>query len=102
MKLDTSNWEAAYCYKIDDKNFTKPCGDLMPWSLCNSAAEETKTYDGIPPGHKNGVFGQFPEVDWNDNLDPVMEQIWAIGLGHAEMPVPKFYKQVRYVRTKPK
>ena len=70
----------------------------QPWYQCYSPAWEVKQYgfayrfgrdsDGLP--------GEFPDVEWAEDIDCVMEQAWAIGLGYSEMPKPGFKKVVSY------
>lgn len=65
----------------------------MPWNTCYSYLWEIKQY-GISPGHEEGIFGQFPDVEWEKDLDYVMEQIWAGVLRFVSHPTPRFREKV--------
>ena len=69
----------------------------MPWGACYSRSWELKQY-GIGAGHKDGIHGQFPEIDFSIELDSVMEQIWAGHLGFVEHPKPGFFVEKKLRR----
>lgn len=71
-----------------------------PWHICYSRMWEVRHY-GIGKGHKKGVFGQFPDVDFETEDACVMEQIWAGEIGFVRHPEPGFKNRHQIVRLKP-
>lgn len=88
IKLDNRSGGVSR-YRLDIAgDYSEPF--RYPWYACYSHAWEIKTY-GIGKGHKGGVWGQFPDVDWEGGeLDFVMEQLWAAGMGMVDLPQPGF------------
>ncbi len=67
------------------------------WGCVFSTYDDLRRY-GIGPGHRNGIWGQFPELG-DGNMDCVMEQVFAIyELKDADMPEPGFKVKKTIVR----
>ena len=71
-KFDTTDWEAP---------------DFMPWVFHASDAAMVYSYALCSGMYSMGWPGRILGAEPED-YGPVMEQIWACGLGHADIPKP--------------
>lgn len=75
-----------------------PGWEEFPNFCCYSVPWEYQQY-GIGKGHRDGIWGQFPEVDWERDMECVMEQIYAMyALKDADIPEPGFKVKKTIVR----
>jgi hypothetical protein len=72
-------------------------GIVLERGDCHSRAWELENY-GIGKGHKDGMWGQFPDVDWDEDSEFVLDQLLAIDAGEADMPIAGFRKVTKYIK----